>query len=223
MSKKLNKVMSGVDRHGKPYAYKLKSIVNTKMTEEFQEFIDELNSFQFIKDCGGLYKPENFSLVNQLRKQDSSSYSCVEQINGDIYKLWDSNFGSITLYPKDNGVELFRLEIFNQGRGYGSKMLQLFNHISCKLDIPMTLSPGVPGNKDEYMDNQDKRIEFYERNGFCKTDNHYLAPRMSNQCLIDQYYNDEIELPTVDLTEIINSKEIEKFREMFPGLFGEAE
>ena len=36
-----------------------------------------------------------------------------------------------------------------------------------------------------------------------------MAPRMSNQCLVDQYYNDEIELPNVDLTEIINSKVIE--------------
>ena len=215
MSKKLNKVFSGIDKHGTPYSYKVKSIVNTKMTEGFQEFIDELNSFQFIKDCGGVTKQEEFGLINQLKKQDTSPYMCVESINNNIYKLWDQDFGSITLYPKGNGVELFRLEIYNQGRGYGSKMLQLFNHISCKLDVPMTLSPGAPGNRDEYKNegDQDKRILFYERNGFCKTDNHYIQPRMSNQCTVDQYYNDEIDLPTVDLTDIVNSKEIVNLRD----------
>jgi len=146
----------------------------------------------------------------------------VEKIIGNVYKLYDSSFGSITLYPTDNGVELFRLEVFHQGMGFGSKIMQLFNHISCKLDIPMTLSPGAPGDKDEYKNegDQDKRIAFYERNGFCKTNNHRLQPRMSNQCTVDQYYNNEIDLPTIDLTNIINTKVIESYREKFAGLFG---
>jgi len=86
----------------------------------------------------------------------------------------------------------------------------------------MTLSPGNPGNKDEYKNegSQDKRIAFYERNGFCKTNNHRLQPRMSNQCTVDQYYNNEIDLPTIDLTNIINTKVIESYREKFAGLFG---
>lgn len=218
-----NKVIRGKDRDGNDYAYIITKIIRPEMTDEFQEFIDELNTFDFIKDCGGIYLSD-MGLINQrtgvpLRNDGVTN---VEMIEGNVYKLWDKEFGSISLYPKDNGVELFRLEIYNQGNGFGSKMLQLFNHISCKLDVPMTLSPGNPGNKDKYKDegSQDKRITFYERNGFCKTDNHYLSPRMSNQCTVDQYYNNEIDLPTVDLTDIVNTKAIESIREKFAGLFG---
>tara|TARA_B110000285_G_scaffold146753_1_gene163802 strand:- start:1149 stop:1811 length:663 start_codon:yes stop_codon:yes gene_type:complete len=207
-----NKIVRGKNRDGNDYAYIITKIIRPEMTDEFQEFIDELNSVQFIKDCGGIYLSD-MGLINQrtgvpLRNDGVTN---VEMIEGNVYKLWDKEFGSISLYPKDNGVELFRLEIYNQGKGYGSKMLQLFNHISCKLDVPMTLSPGAPGDREQYKNDGDqgKRISFYERNGFCKTDNHFMAPRMSNQCLVDQYYNDEIELPNVDLTEIINSKVIE--------------
>ena len=207
-----NKIVRGKNRDGNDYAYIITKIIRPEMTDEFQEFIDELNSVQFIKDCGGIYLSD-MGLINQrtgvpLRNDGVTN---VEMIEGNVYKLWDKEFGSISLYPKDNGVELFRLEIYNQGKGYGSKMLQLFNHISCKLDVPMTLSPGAPGDREQYKNDGDqgKRISFYERNGFCKTDNHFMAPRMSNQYLVDQYYNDEIELPNVDLTEIINSKVIE--------------
>jgi len=218
-----NKVISVEDRDGNPFSYIITKVTRPEITEEFQEFIDELNTFDFIKDCGGIYLSD-MGLINERtgvppRKDGIMN---VEAIEGNIYKLYDSNFGSITLYPTDNGVELFRLEIFNQGNGFGSKMLQLFNHISCKLDVPMTLSPGNPGNKDEYKNegSQDKRIAFYERNGFCKTNNHRLQPRMSNQCTVDQYYNNEIDLPTIDLTNIINTKVIESYREKFAGLFG---
>jgi len=219
----LNQVVSGIDNYGNPYAHKVKKITRNVITDGFKEYIDELNTIPLIQDCGGIHLVEDLHLSNEMLKQNPNDIKYVERIEGHIYKLYDDNFCSITLYPKDDGVELFRLEIFNQGRGYGSKMLQLFNHISCKLDVPMTLSPGVPGNKDEYMGNQDKRIEFYERNGFCKTNNHRLQPRMSNQCLVDQYYNNEIDLPTIDLTNIINTKVIESYREKFAGLFGEAE
>lgn len=84
----------------------------------------------------------------------------------DTYiKIFDENLCNITILPNEKGIDLYRLEIYNQGEGVGSAFMNAFCNISKKTGIPIYLTPGDPGfNRSDLL----RLKKFYSRFGFKK-------------------------------------------------------
>ena len=81
-----------------------------------------------------------------------------------IIKMFDEDICNITFLPKKEGIELYRLEIYNTGKGIGTTLMNIFNQISIETGIKIYLLLGDPGfNIDG---DRVKRRNFYHKMGF---------------------------------------------------------
>jgi hypothetical protein len=84
----------------------------------------------------------------------------------EYIKVFIENVCNITLLPHSDGIELYRLEIYNQNKGTGTTFMKIFSLLSQKTNIPILVTPGDPGNKGKTDFN--KLEKFYKRFGFKK-------------------------------------------------------
>lgn len=87
-----------------------------------------------------------------------------------VVKIFDEDYCNITIIPHLRGVELFRLEIYQTGKGIGSIFMKAFNQISKELNIPIYLIPADPGLNGKNGDPV-KRRDFYHKFDFKRTSN----------------------------------------------------
>ncbi len=144
---------------------KNKNIVTIITDNDFTTFYKELEDY---------FKNHNFygaplKIINdRLFVHDNDIRKC------EAIFIYDPNICKIEFLPTKtkNSIELFRLEIFNNGQGLGSKFLEIFNKISKKTNIEILLMPSIPGIIDENIsdaefDTQMKQTRnFYHKNGF---------------------------------------------------------
>ncbi len=148
-------------------------------TEEFDDFTDEIIKHDYFKQFRTVgFEDSNYALYNLLRKNK------CELITGAIFKIHDPLIGNITLYSNNDGtVELYRLEIYKRRNGYGTEILNIFNQISCDIDVVISLKVGSPDGSDFKISNN-QRIMFYKKNGF----NVVKGIKMNNMDLVNNYY-----------------------------------
>ena len=173
---------------GEKNTYKIKSIQYAEKTDNIIELKNYLNQegFDFYFDDKGM------GLFEQIVGPVINDIVNIHFTRGAILKLQNDNY-KITIYDRGNGFELYRLEVFNQGQGLGSKFLNTLHRISCELDYPVFLKSGMPGNKTEYRSEEqyDARKEFYLKNNFNIIKNGVM-PTFSNQQLVDAYYKNVV-------------------------------
>jgi hypothetical protein len=79
-------------------------------------------------------------------------------------KIYNKDVCNITILPHKYGVELYCLEMYQTGKGYGSIFMNLIKKISEETNIKVYLIPGDPsGNRDA---NDKRRRDFYHRFGY---------------------------------------------------------
>lgn len=156
------------------------------LDEEFQEFFNLISS--------------GFSDWSQNEIMDGGAYrlityvgKCVEVIEGAIIKFFDKRYGNITIVNRGDGVfYLYRLEIYNKGKGMGSKILKALNYFCAEFDFILELETGKPGLSNGTTTTQDEdamRIRFYERNNFKITGHKTtVSTLMSNKAYVDAFY-----------------------------------
>lgn len=158
--------------------------------------IDGLDEFVSMTANSPVFTEWSKRAVNQGDKHTllNYEYSVTQKLRvrittgAHIYRIFDENLGNITFFPKPNGtIELYRVEIYQQGRGLGSKVLQELNRISCETDISLSLELGNVGmlGKSQGDSNDNNRISFYEKNGFDKIKG---TTKLTNKKLVDTYY-----------------------------------
>ena len=153
-------------------------------TELINEFVEELNKNSYIQELGGVFESEHIlSHIDQKGR--------IEIVNTPIvYKIYNSEICNITLIPKGKGIEIYRIEVYKTGNGIGSKIMEIFNTVSCELDIPIYLTPGTPGS---FTDNgeEKRREKFYRSVNFrCVQVDPFKV--YSNKAFIDAYYENVV-------------------------------
>ncbi len=159
---------------------KLYQTVSTNyMYEKFKsELISHFNSHNFsvpftnISVYPEIVTEERFYVNNKISKKNNVEVSI--KMSENTIKIFHEDLCNITIIPHPNGIELYRLEMYNTNKGYGSIFMNIFTDISKRFNIPIILTIGSPGT---YTDNSDRpaQIRFYKRFGFkrCKNSDYY--------------------------------------------------
>ena len=153
-------------------------------TELINEFVEELNKNSYIQELGGVFESENILVVTNGKGTTTKVDTPI------VHKIYNSEICNITLIPKGNGIEIYRLEIYKTGNGIGSKIMEIFNTVSCELDIPIYLTPGTPGS---FTDNgeEKRREKFYRSVNFrCVQVSPFKI--YSNKAFINAYYENVV-------------------------------
>ena len=176
---KVRKMKSSHD--GRTMSVKPKSISHMPYSDDLIELNKRLQQegFNSIID-------KEVMLIDEIYT-DNKGVTHINVNKGAFIKIYNNDY-SISIYDKGNGFELYRLEVFNQGKGLGSKFLQILNKISCEMDYPVFLKPGNPGHQIKYVGQQDQRLKFYLKNGFNIIHDHAFAPTFSNEKIVNQFY-----------------------------------
>lgn len=136
------------------------TIVELKENHNFKLFYKKLNEYFF-----------SHNMMN-LMVEKIEGHPCLFIENGktickepeSIISIFDENICNITFLPKKEGIELYRLEVYNTGRGIGTILMNAFNTISNETGIKIYLMLGEPGFNGE--GNRTKRRNFYHKHGF---------------------------------------------------------
>jgi len=80
-------------------------------------------------------------------------------------RIYDPKLCNITIIPHPIGIELYRLEVYETGKGLGTIFMNAFNEASVKTGIVMYLMPGIPGFTSGDNNNR-KRLKFYQKFNF---------------------------------------------------------
>lgn len=157
------KVIKRRNSFGEVVRYKIIKYETSKHTEEFDDFVEQIKRHPFF------YNFKINSFQNGELRTIIKVPNKIKLTEGLIVKLYNSKIGYITLHPNNDGtVELYRLEIFEQNKGYGTKILEIFNKISCEIDVVISLLVGDPSCVKWNITNED-RTRFYSNNGFTRT------------------------------------------------------
>lgn len=86
----------------------------------------------------------------------------------ECIKMFLKDVCNISLIPHKSGIELFRLEVYNPGKGIGSMMMNMLNTISKEIDVKILLTLGEPGLKSKWKKQTTpaQRRNFYHKHGF---------------------------------------------------------
>lgn len=136
------------------------TIVELKENHNFKLFYKKLDEY-FL----------GHNMMN-LKLEKVEGYNCLFTENEktickkpeSIIKIFDKNICNVTILPKKEGIELYRLEVYNTGRGIGTILMNAFNTISEETGIKIYLMLGEPGFNEE--GNRTKRRNFYHKHGF---------------------------------------------------------
>lgn len=147
-------------RENKQRAKKIrrKQYTTIKPNQKFFDFYEELNKYfgtHMMPTC-------KLSLL-----QGEPGYFYFEKtmkMSENIIQIYDENICDITFLPHKNGIELFRLEMYQKGNGFGSIFMNAFTAISKKLNIDIYLIPADPG--DNISADKERRRNFYHRFNF---------------------------------------------------------
>ena len=139
------------------------SFVYLNKSDFFDEFYNEM--FEH-------FTHQKFSVEIELN--ENTDYITKFILNDKVYcpdsfiKIFDENICNITFLPNEKGIELYRLEIFNQRVGLGTKLMKAFCDISKKTKVPIYFIPGDPGFFNHSY--RKRLMKFYSQFGFKKLD-----------------------------------------------------
>ena len=91
------------------------------------------------------------------------------KMSENVIKISNEDICNITLLPHKNGIELYRFEMYQTGKGYGSIFMNALTQISKQLGIDIYLIPGVPGFNESGDDRL--RRQFYHKFNFKRMNN----------------------------------------------------
>ena len=103
-------------------------------------------------------------------------------------KMFDRDLYNISILPCGKGVEIYRFETFQTGKGIGSYLLNILNEISLRLEMPLYLIPGTPGSGETFRADSDekRRRTFYHKHGFKRMSVNTLYWKNSEAAKIDR-------------------------------------
>lgn len=136
-----------------------------KSNEQFMLFLSKLDEY-FL----------THNMMDLQVKMSEESYFATFDYNDIVEKLilspsiriFDRDICNVTFLPKKDGIELYRLEVYNPGKGIGSILMKAFIDISQQTGIKIFLIPGDPGFNNGHVDLA-KRRNFYHKFGFKRT------------------------------------------------------
>jgi hypothetical protein len=138
--------------------YKLGSLTQEKDTESFDVFTNLVG--HTIKESS----EENDNLKMKVIENYQTSFPFQNKVYFKISNSREIKCNDFRLvfspHGKD-GVELYKIEVFNQGQGWGTKILELLNTITENTGITVYLRPVSFGSTDI-----DQLRRWYSRNGF---------------------------------------------------------
>lgn len=177
------------------YAYIDKISRPTGEEDGWDEFVDAVKESDVFE--GGSFKTEEtneeagtthiFTYFHQTYK----GRNMVNLVQGAFLKIFKQGKYNISLFPiRDGIVNLYRLEILDQGKGIGTEIITELNRISCELDVEIRLEQGDVGllGKSQGGTDKDNRSNFYIKNNFKKIKG---IQWYSNKELIDTYYENQ--------------------------------
>jgi hypothetical protein len=119
---------------------------------------------EFIKE--GIFRSEfresRFGMGSHLPRYKSNYYSeCFR-----LHRL--GVFIEFSVSPNGDGVELFKIEVVNEGKGIGTQIMELLISLSEKfgVEIVLTPNPWKTRKKDEYFRDLIRLSDWYGRLGF---------------------------------------------------------
>ena len=118
-----------------------------KLVEYFDANGIPRNDLYLIKD-----QPRFYTIDNDLRMSEN------------VIMVFNAVIANIKFLPHKNGIELYRFEIFQVGKGVGSLFMKWIIEVAKQLNIKIYLNPSHPGT-EEFGD--EKRIKkFFRRFNF---------------------------------------------------------
>ena len=151
-----SEIKSSVDNHIRRHyqGCKLGGFTHQKDTENYIRFTELVS--RIIKDSHNLKfkQKEDYLTSFEFQNKVYLKLSNSREIVCDDFRLVFSPHGK-------DGVELYKIEVFNQGKGLGSQLLELFNTITKETGITVYLRPVSFGSTEI-----DQLRKWYSRNGF---------------------------------------------------------
>lgn len=146
--------------------------ITLKPNEQFLIFYLKLNEYFFTHNMMDLkveiVEERYFPFCSRNRKHE-------RLVQCPCIKIFDKDLCNVTFIPKTDGIELFRLEVYNPGKGVGSVLMNVFNTISKSTGIKIFTIPAEPGFNNPNSD-PEKRRNFYHKFGFMRnSDSRYWS------------------------------------------------
>ena len=91
------------------------------------------------------------------------------KMSENVIKIFDEDICNITLLPHKNGIELYRFEMYQKGKGFGSTFMNALTQISKQLGIDIYMIPGTPGFNNS--GDSELRRQFYHKFNFKRMKN----------------------------------------------------
>ena len=112
--------------------------------------------------------PANLEIIKSTKGQKSFySFNTDIKVSKWCIKIFNDDICNITILPNAKGVELYRLEMYKTGQGFGSTFMNAINEVSKETGILVYLIPGEPGFNENGV--EEKRRNFYHKFGFKRT------------------------------------------------------
>lgn len=161
----------------------LKQIQNNRVLSNFNkakknaiELKANSNFIKFHKELDNYFLTHNMMNLSVDFNEDEKSFFWYTEknkmYNSSSIKIFDENICNCTFLPCSDGIELYRIEVYNTGKGTGSILMNAFNEVSKKTGIKIRLTLGKPGfNKEYTKDDASKQRKFYHKHGFRRSKN----------------------------------------------------
>jgi hypothetical protein len=121
----------------------------------------------------------------------------------DYVRLYCEDIYNVSLTPHADGIEIERLEIYQTGCGIGSYLINIFNEISQRMNMPLYLVLGTPGYGNTFREDADpaRRRAFYHKHGFkrMKNSEHWKNTEVKEITIADTCLNKVIEQPELSV------------------------
>ena len=126
------------------------------------------NFYNFYKKLKIYFKNNEMSKyqIDLVERSKDQYYTFGTSVRWSQYeiKIFEENTCCIEFLPHKDGIELYWLEIFQRGKGFGTTFMNAFKQIAEELNIKIYLIP-APLNHDYQVDPQ-RRRDFYHRFNF---------------------------------------------------------
>lgn len=136
---------------------------------QFKKILLNSTFFDFYDELVRQFTVNNFPTDDLYIVKDQERYYLLDdniRMSENVIVLFNQDRANIKFLPHQEGVELFRFEIIQKGKGIGTQLMNLFLAAAKQLNIKIYLNPnypglGKPGKNDEKMMKQ-----FFHRCGF---------------------------------------------------------
>jgi len=174
-------------------------------SSKLQQFYVELNEYTRRLRISGI--PLNIS----YHYKDGDIPMAFTYISGnsgrtkvcDYVRLYCEDIYNVSLTPHADGIEIERLEIYQTGCGIGSYLINIFNEISQRLNMPLYLVLGTPGYGNTFREDADpaRRRAFYHKHGFkrIKNSEHWKNTEVKEITITDICLNKVMEQPELSV------------------------